>query len=132
VLDSSVLFAAHIARAVVSSELLEEVLLKHEFVISDFILAELEPKLREKFEFPASEIRQVMVFQRAAAMAVVPAELPESACRDPSDVPVLGTAVAGHADFLVNVDRDLLALEMFQGIAILRPWEFWRQLEARS
>jgi predicted nucleic acid-binding protein len=44
-LDSSVLIAAHISRAGVCAELLEDVLLHHELVISDFILEELGRKL---------------------------------------------------------------------------------------
>jgi predicted nucleic acid-binding protein len=52
-LDSSVLIAAHISRAGVCAELLEDVLLHHELVISDFILEKLGPKLIEKFNFPS-------------------------------------------------------------------------------
>ena len=51
-LDSSVLIAAHISRAGVCAELLEDLLLHHELVISDFILEELGRKLVEKFSFP--------------------------------------------------------------------------------
>ena len=49
-LDSSVLIAAHISRAGVCAELLEDVLLHHELVISGFILEELGRNLVEQFE----------------------------------------------------------------------------------
>ena len=52
VLDSSVLVAAHISRAGVCAELLEEVLMSHELVLSDYILGELRDKLWEKLGFP--------------------------------------------------------------------------------
>jgi predicted nucleic acid-binding protein len=42
-------------------------------------------------------------------------------CRDPGDIPVRGTAVAAGASVLVTVDKDLLALDGFQGIAIIKP-----------
>jgi predicted nucleic acid-binding protein len=45
-------------------------------------------------------------------------------CRDPDDLPVLGTAVAGGASVLVTGDEDLLTLHEFQGIVILSPREF--------
>jgi predicted nucleic acid-binding protein len=45
-------------------------------------------------------------------------------CRDPDDLPVLGTAVAGNANVLVTGDDDLLTLREFQGMAILSPREF--------
>ena len=44
--------------------------------------------------------------------------------RDPSDIPVLGTAVAAGVPVLVTVDKDLLALGEFQGIAIIKPLPF--------
>ena len=69
-LDSSVLIAAHISRAGVCAELLEDLLLHHELVISDFILEELRRKLGEKFEFPSREINQVVTFLRRVAVVV--------------------------------------------------------------
>ena len=106
-LDSSVLIAAHISRAGVCAELLEDVLLHHELVISEFILEELCRKLVEKFAFPKREADQVAAFLRRASIIVVPADLPSTLCRDPTDVPVLGTAVAAECALLISVDRDL-------------------------
>ena len=45
-LESSVLIAAHISRAGVCAELLEDLLLHHELVTSNFILQELRRKLK--------------------------------------------------------------------------------------
>jgi putative PIN family toxin of toxin-antitoxin system len=127
VLDSSVLIAAAISRAGVCAELLEDVLTHHELVISDFIAAELGRKLRDKFNFPESELRQLRRLLGRIATAVVPTDLPANVCRDANDIPVLGTAVAASALVLVTVDKDLLALDGFQGIAIIKPGEFWRR-----
>lgn len=127
VLDSSVLIAASISRAGVCAELLEDVLTHHELVISAFITEELGSKLRDKFNFPESEIRQLQRFLGKVATTVVPAELPADVCRDSADIPILGTAVAGRATVLVTVDKDLLAVREFQGIAIIKPGEFWRK-----
>jgi putative PIN family toxin of toxin-antitoxin system len=127
VLDSSVLIAASISRAGVCAELLEDVLTHHELVMSDFIAGELGRKLTDKFTFPEREVRQLRRFLERAATTVEPADLPPGVCRDPSDVPVLGTAVAGGASILVTVDKDLLALGEFQGIAIIKPGEFWQR-----
>jgi len=126
-LDSSVLIAAHISRAGVCAELLEDVLLHHELVTSEFILDELGRKLIEKFGFPKREADQVAAFLRRAAIVVVPADLPSDVCRDPTDVPVLGTAVGGESTLLISVDRDLLDMQNFDGIPIVRPGEYWRR-----
>ena len=127
VLDSSVLIAAAISRAGVCAELLEDVLTHHELVISDFIAEEVGRKLRDKFNFPESEVRQLRRFLGRMATAVVPTNLPANVCRDANDIPVLGTAAAASALVLVTVDKDLLALDGFQGIAIIKPGEFWRR-----
>jgi uncharacterized protein len=126
-LDSSVLIAAHISRAGVCAELLEDILMHHELVISDFIFEELTRKLKEKFKFPPRDAAQVAAFLRRVSIVVLPTDLPLEVCRDPSDVPVLGTAVAGECSLLISVDRDLLDMGEFQGIPVIRPGEYWRR-----
>lgn len=127
-LDSSVLIAAHISRAGACAELLEDLLLHHELVISDFILEELGRKLVEKFNFPGREADQVRAFLRRVSIVVEPADLPPDLCRDPTDLPVLGTAVAGACALLISVDRDLLDMQTIQAIPIIRPGEYWRRI----
>ncbi len=126
-LDSSVLIAAHISRAGVCAELLEDLLLHHELVISEFILGELGRKLVEKFRFPEREANQVAAFLRRVAVVVEPADLPSDICRDATDIPVLGTAVGGGCALLISVDRDLLDMERIDEIPIIRPGEYWRR-----
>jgi putative PIN family toxin of toxin-antitoxin system len=126
-LDSSVLIAAHISRAGVCAELLEDLLLHHELVTSEFILEELRRKLLEKFGFPKREADQVAAFLRRVAVVVTPADMPSDVCRDPTDVPVLGTAVGGECALLVSVDRDLLDMQRINEIPIIRPGEYWRR-----
>lgn len=125
-LDSSVLIAAHISRAGVCAELLEEVLMHHGLVISEFILEEVGRKLVEKLRFPEREAEQITAFLRRASLVVQPADLPGDLCRDPTDIPVLGTAVAGVCELLISVDRDLLDMQSVHDIPIVRPGDFWR------
>lgn len=47
-------------------------------------------------------------------------------CRDPSDDKLLELAVNGNADYIVTGDDDLLALDSFRGIRVIRPAEFLR------
>ena len=46
------------------------------------------------------------------------------ACRDPDDDKILELAVNGHADYIVTGDDDLLVMNPFRGIEIVRPAEF--------
>jgi len=129
-LDSSVLIAAYISRAGVCAGLLEDIQSFHEWVTSDFILGELSRKLRDKFQYPEDEIAEIREAIMIAAEFVTPEELPGDVCRDPNDLAVLGTAVAGRADVIITGDKDLLVLTSFRGIPIVRPGESWRVLGA--
>jgi putative PIN family toxin of toxin-antitoxin system len=126
-LDSSVLIAAHITRAGVCAKLLEDLLMQHELAVSDFIREELRRKLSEKFGFPARDANLVAAFLRRVAVDVLPAALPSDLCRDPADVPVLGTAIAGECSLLISVDSGILDLRTIQEISIVRPGEYWRR-----
>jgi predicted nucleic acid-binding protein len=53
---------------------------------------------------------------------------PLKTCRDKDDLPVLGTALAGQADYLVTGDKDLLALGEFHSTVILNPRSFYDRL----
>ena len=127
VLDASVLIAA-IARPGVCTELVEEVARDHTLVLSEFILAEVERKLCEKFGVPAKDAAALATGIRGRGEVVTPAPVRRDACRDSEDLPVLGTAVGGQANLLVTVDKDLLTLGEFQGIPVVKPGEFWRRL----
>jgi len=94
-------------------------------VTFEFILGELERKLVEKFRFPLREADQFAAFLRRVAVVVEPAELPIDVCRDPTDVPILGTALGGECVLLISVDRDLLDMRRINEIPIIRPGEYW-------
>jgi uncharacterized protein len=127
-LDSSVLIAAVLTTRGVCASLLTTVIEHHDLVLSDFILEEVARKLRGKFRLDESRVELVVAELRSIANLVVPAPLPESDCRDPADIPILGTAVDGHVSLLISVDKDLLALGEFRGIPIVKPGEFWRRM----
>ncbi len=114
------------------AELLEDLLLHHELVTSEFILGEAKRKLAEKFRFPEREADQVAAFLRRAAVVVEPADLPSDLCRDPTDIPILGTAVGAECALLISVDRDLLDIQRISEIPIVRPGEYWRRTAESS
>ena len=127
-LDSSVLIAAYVARAGACAELLEEVLQHHELVLSGHILDEVRRNLTYKLLLPPRLVTRVVQSLARGATMVEPTVLPPDVCRDPADVPVLGTAVAGDAELLVSVDNDLLVLKRYATVDIVRPGEFWNRV----
>jgi putative PIN family toxin of toxin-antitoxin system len=127
VLDTSVLIAAHISRAGVCSQLFEEIVVGHDLVLSEFILAEFERKLSVKFKFPASDVTSAADFLRRTAI-FVPQLIPVDVCRDVDDLPILGTAVAVGADLIVTVDQDLLTLGSYRDVPIIKPDQYWHRV----
>ena len=130
VLDSNVLIAAFAARGLCES-LFELCLERHEIVSSAPLLAEVREKLRSKIKLPKETIDEILGFLERHTSNVVPADVSADACADPDDLMVLGTAKAGDASYLVTGDRDLLALETYEGIGIATPRKFWES-ESRT
>jgi predicted nucleic acid-binding protein len=52
--------------------------------------------------------------------------VPVSDCRDPGDDKYLELALAARAAILISSDEDLLALDPWRGVHIVRPAEFLR------
>ena len=127
VLDTNVLVAAFATRGLCEA-VLEVCLAGHDLVLSEPILKELRRHLRGKFKVPRVQAQAIVAFLREHAAVVAPATVPADACRDRTDLAVLGTALAAEADCLVTGDRDLLDLREFRGTAVLSPRAFHDRL----
>ncbi|HTC22198.1 MAG TPA: putative toxin-antitoxin system toxin component, PIN family, partial [bacterium] len=75
-----------------------------------------------------SDISEVLSILAEEATKVIPRKLDKPVCEDPSDDPILGTALAGMADFLVSGDKDLLSLKRYEQIRIVSPREYWAKI----
>ena len=126
-LDTNVLLAAFAARGLCEA-LVAACLQSHEIVLSKHILGELAEHLSGKLKMPARQAREIVELVREHADIVEPAELPADICRDPDDVPVLGTAVAGNVEALVTGDAELLKLGEIHDVPILSPRGFYDRL----
>jgi len=127
VLDTNVLLAAFGTRGLCEA-LVTACLESHDLVTSDHILAELREHLVKAFRLTGHRADEVAALVREHADVVSPSSVPPAACRDPSDLPVLGTAVAGNAHLLVTGDKDLLDLKRFEGVPIVTPRECYGRL----
>lgn len=106
--------------------------------LSEKLLAELaEVLLRGKFRARLDERGQhataiVGQFREVAQMfEPTPMPVPPS-LRDPDDIHVLACAVTAAADAIVTGDKDLLVLEAFEGIPIIRVDEALARLGTPS
>ena len=81
--------------------------------------------LRPRFDRYSTRERREE-FLRNVMLYAEPLEITERvrACRDPNDDKILELAVNGNADYIVTGDDDLLVMNPFRGIRIIRPAEF--------
>lgn len=97
-------------------------------VYSDVMLDELtevlgRPRLRNKYGVRDEDVLALVGAFLQYGEAVEPQQT-LTVCRDPKDDKFLETAVAGRADVIVTADEDLLVLDPFEGIAIVKPAAF--------
>ena len=133
VFDTSVLYAAFTARSGLCAQLLEICLARHTIVVSPHILDELRRHLAAKAKLSEQQLDAVFAALSSPVLqTVTPAAVPPDACRDPDDLPILGTATAAGAQVIVSGDRDLLDLGSFQQAEILTPRALYDRLVAPS
>jgi putative PIN family toxin of toxin-antitoxin system len=124
VLDTSVVIAAFAARGLCES-VFELCLEKHDLITSNFLFNELREKLKKKLKLPESITEEILETYRRSSQEVIPASVELDLCRDPDDIPVIGTCISGEAEFLVSGDKDLLVLKSVGSTLILSPREFY-------
>lgn len=125
VFDTNVLVSALLLPNSKPRQALDRALQKGKVLLSFAVLGELYEVLsRKQFRryIDEEDIRTfVAVLTREAEW--VEADVRITACRDSKDDKFLELAVSGHATYIVTGDSDLLALNPFQGIQIVRPQE---------
>jgi putative PIN family toxin of toxin-antitoxin system len=95
-------------------------------VVSDEMLKELSEVLsRPRFKniFTAGRIKELFSLLDSYAIVVSPSQK-VSVCRDEKDNFLLEVALEGEADYLITGDEDLLVLNPFHNIRIVRPKDF--------
>jgi putative PIN family toxin of toxin-antitoxin system len=132
VLDTNVLLAGFCFKGLCQS-VIEVCLDAHDVILSEWSILELRQNLTAKFGHSPAQADDRCRFLRDVATVLQRGALPalaEDECRDPDDLFILATAVAGKADCIVTGDKDLLDLGEYQGIAILTPRRFWERLRS--
>ena len=124
VLDTNVLISSLVSEHGVPSQL-HQAWRRGDFVLitSDYILSELKRIARAKLDVTAGQLSPVLASLQQLAEIVEPAPV-VCAGADEQDLPILGTALSGAADVLVTGDKKLLALDRFNGVAIITPRDF--------
>src|ERR1700728_5000811 len=96
---------------------------EYEFVVSAHIREEIERILASKFGWSIEQIQWAVDPLWEIAHFVTP-QVTVTASRDETDNRILECAVESGAEVIVTNDKDLLVLNPFQEIYILRAHEF--------
>jgi len=129
-LDTNVLVSAVTTRGL-CADVLREVLVSHQLVVSTSLIAELQSVLRNKIGIPQEIIfdfvevlTQDSIFSKDTNLATID-------IKDKDDILILSTALNGNAELFVTGDNELLELGTTRFMRIVSPRKFWETLKAQ-
>ena len=124
ILDTNVILAAFAGRGLAHA-LFELCLEKHEMIISEHILSEVQRNLQKKLKMPKDRVLAITEYLKEFFTFSNYKRLEKEACRDMDDVKILGLAEVAKPDYIITGDSDLLVLKKFRSVPIITPREFW-------
>ena len=98
-------------------------------IIEEFVKVLNYDDLQQKVKNKKLTMKRTVDKVIALSTLVYPAEKIRYINEDPDDNKFLECAKAGKVDFIVSRDNHLLKLKVFDGIQILSPSEFLRQIK---
>lgn len=124
ILDTNVILAAFAGRGLANA-VFELCLDKHEIIISEHILYEVQNNLQKKLKMPKDKIGIIVQYLREFCILSNYKKLDKMASRDKEDDKILGLSEVAKPDYIITGDKDLLVLKGFHSIPIITPREFW-------
>jgi putative PIN family toxin of toxin-antitoxin system len=129
-LDTNVLVSAVAARGL-CADVLREVLVSHQLVVSDQLFEELKKVLSNKLKVPPNLISEfIEILQQDSHLSTPSAKL-EIYIKDQDDLSILSAALEGSADIFITGDNELLDLKKVGHMDIVSPRSFWEKLKAQ-
>jgi putative PIN family toxin of toxin-antitoxin system len=123
--DTNVLASAFGTRGL-CSDILDIALEEHELITGEIVIKELRAVLSKKFHLAREKIDETENLLRSYHVEPEPKTLPKVRLRERSDLIVIASAIAAHANILVTGDKELLALPAKRApLRIVSPREFW-------
>lgn len=102
---------------------------KVELVASKAVLSEYrEVAERLHHQFPNVDYRRPLAILESKLPMVRPVSIGQTVCRDPDNDAILACALGGNAKVICGGDGDLLSLDGFRGLEIMRPSEFCERM----
>lgn len=123
VLDTNVYIAASLNPQSTLYKLVEDFAAHYlaEYYTSPGILAELQGKLENKFNFKRENVVSWINQLEQAVKVVRPTKQLKIIEEDPDDNKILECALEVKADLIISADRDLIRLKEFKNTKIIHP-----------
>ena len=126
-LDTNVLVSAVATRGL-CADVLREILVSHQLVVSAPLIAELENILHSKIGIPQEIISDFVEVLTQDSILSKNTKLTNIDINDKDDILILSTALNAKAELFLTGDKELLKLEKIQSMRIISPRKFWETL----
>jgi uncharacterized protein len=123
--DTNVLVAAYATHGA-CNELLNYCIARHSIFTSAFVLDELASKLLHRIKLSGDETEMIIHSLRRTCTVAAEAHFNRAISRDRDDDHILAAAIGAKVDCIITGDNDLLVLKKIEGIAIIKPADFWK------
>ena len=128
-LDTNVLVSAVATRGL-CADVLREVLISHQFIVSAQLFEELDRVLSKKLNIPSDLILEFIEMLRQDSHFSAPVDMPDVNIQDKDDMAILSAALNGKVDIFITGDNELLDLSKVENMEIVSPRLFWEKLKA--
>ena len=129
-LDTNVLVSAVATRGL-CADVLREILVSHQLVISSPLIDELTKVLHTKIGIPQEIISDFVELLTQDSIFPEKTTLANINVRDKDDVIIISNALSGNAEIFVTGDKELLELRVVQSMPIVSPRMFWEALKTQ-
>lgn len=131
VFDTNALISGLLFKSSKPGQAFQYALKSGDILLSPQTLAELSEVLsRKKFDRYVTSVEREEFLEALIERAILVEPIETvTVCRDPKDDKFLELALNGKASFIITGDEDLLELNPFSGVRIVKPDEFLQVLE---
>jgi putative PIN family toxin of toxin-antitoxin system len=93
-------------------------------IVAEELFTELRRKISTKFPEFMDDLERVEKLLKRDAVIIKLGKMQITVCRVPDDNKFIESAVQGNCNYIISGDKDLLVLEHYYGIQIVKPAEF--------